>query len=121
MPAAGVPASVPVPLPLSVNVTPVGSARRRARSPAPGSRSVVTVKVPGTPTVNVVLFALVIAGAWFTVSVKLWTAARADAVGRRERDRVGAAGAGGGRAGERAGAVAVVGEGHAGGSAAPPR
>ena len=35
---------------------------------------VVTVKLPAVPTVNVVLLALVIAGAWFTVSVKLWVA-----------------------------------------------
>ena len=35
------------------------------------------VKVPATPTVNAVAFALVIAGGWFTVSVKLWVASGA--------------------------------------------
>ena len=36
---------------------------------------VVTVNVPNVPVVNVVLSALVIAGAWSaTVSVKLWVA-----------------------------------------------
>ena len=37
---------------------------------------VVTVNVPAVPAVNVVLSALVIAGAWSTatVSVKLWVA-----------------------------------------------
>jgi hypothetical protein len=39
-----------------------------------GNPVVVTEKVPGVPTVKVVLFALVMAGAWFTVSVKLWGA-----------------------------------------------
>ena len=35
---------------------------------------VVTVNVPAVPTVKVVLSALVIAGAWSTVRVKLWVA-----------------------------------------------
>jgi hypothetical protein len=35
---------------------------------------VVTVKLPAVPAVNVVLLALVIAGAWSTVNVKLWVA-----------------------------------------------
>ena len=35
---------------------------------------VVTVNVPDVPVVNVVASALVIAGAWSTVSVKLWVA-----------------------------------------------
>ena len=39
-----------------------------------GNPVVVTVNVPGVPVVNVVLSALVIAGAWSTVSVKLWVA-----------------------------------------------
>ena len=38
---------------------------------------VVTVNVPAVPTVNVVLSALVMAGAWSTVSVKLWVASGA--------------------------------------------
>jgi hypothetical protein len=42
-----------------------------------GDPVVVTVKLPAVPTVNVVVFALVITGACvvFTVSVKLWVAA----------------------------------------------
>jgi hypothetical protein len=32
---------------------------------------VVTVKDPAVPTVKIVLFALVIAGAWFTVNVNV--------------------------------------------------
>ena len=76
MPAAGVPASVAVPLPLSTKVTPEGSA------PVPvsvefGNPVVVTVNVPAVPVVNVVLAALVIAGAWSTVSVKVWVASGA--------------------------------------------
>ena len=35
---------------------------------------VVTVKLPAVPVVKVVLLALVIAGAWLTVSVKVWVA-----------------------------------------------
>ena len=34
----------------------------------------VTLKLPAVPIVNVVLAALVMAGAWLTVSVKLWVA-----------------------------------------------
>ena len=39
-----------------------------------GEPVVVTVNVPAVPRTNVVLFALVIAGAWPTVNVKLCTA-----------------------------------------------
>ena len=42
-----------------------------------GQPVVVTVNVPAVPTVNVVEAALVIAGAWSTVSVKLWSSGRA--------------------------------------------
>ena len=63
VPAAGVPLSVPVPLPLSVNVTPPGSAAPVRVIAARGSPVVVTVNVPGAPTVNAVVLALVIAGA----------------------------------------------------------
>ena len=69
VPAAGVPLSVPVPLPLSTNVTPAGSATPVRVIAGAGKPVVVTVNVPGVPTVNVVELALVIAGAWFTVSV----------------------------------------------------
>ena len=55
------------------NVTPVG------RVPASvivgvGEPVAVTVNVPAVPTTKVVLFALVMAGAWLTVSVKLCVA-----------------------------------------------
>ena len=73
MPAAGVPLSVAVPLPLLTNVTPLGSVPVCV-SDGVGVPVVVTVKLPAVPTVNVVLLALVIAGAWFTVKVKLWLA-----------------------------------------------
>jgi hypothetical protein len=58
---------------LSTNVTPLGSVPV-SRSDGVGVPVAVTVKLPAVPTVNVVLFALVIAGAvppLFTVSVKL--------------------------------------------------
>jgi hypothetical protein len=58
---------------LSLNVTPLGSVPVSA-SVGVGDPVVVTVKLPAVPTVNVALFALVIAGTWFTVNVKLWLA-----------------------------------------------
>src|SRR5262249_8767013 len=67
---AGVPARVAVPSPLSVKVTPLGSKFAGILSAAVGKPAVVTVNEPGLPTVNVVLLALVMAGAWFTVRVK---------------------------------------------------
>ena len=70
VPASGVPARAAVPSPLSRKVTPPGSAPVSLRA-AVGKPVVVTVKVPSVPVVNVVLSALVIAGAWSTVSVKL--------------------------------------------------
>ena len=70
MPAAGVPASVAVPLPLLVKVTPVGSVPVRDTIAA-GEAGVVMVNVPARPGLNAALFALVIAGAWLTVRVKL--------------------------------------------------
>jgi hypothetical protein len=74
LPDAGVPLSVAVPFPLFTNVTPLGSAPVSVTDGV-GVPVVVTVKFPAAPTVNIVLLALVIAGAWFTVSVKLWLAA----------------------------------------------
>ena len=56
-----------------VNVTPVGSVPV-CDTVGVGKPVVVTVNVPGVPTVKVVLAALVIAGACWTVSVKAWTA-----------------------------------------------
>ena len=73
MPAAGVPAKVAVPSLLSTKVTPVGNAPVSV-SAAVGKPVVVTVNVPIVPDVNVGVPALVIAGAWSTVSVKLWLA-----------------------------------------------
>src|SRR5262245_53978049 len=37
-----------------------------------GKPDVVTVNAPAVPTLNVALLALVMAGAWLTLSVKLW-------------------------------------------------
>jgi hypothetical protein len=61
---------------LSTNVTPLGSAPVSV-SDGVGVPVVVTIKLPAVPTVNVVLLALVMAGATcgaFTVNVKLWLA-----------------------------------------------
>src|ERR1043165_1966453 len=93
VPAFGVPESVAVPSLLSTSVTPPGSAPgsviagigNPAVGTPPGSAPVsviaeigtpvvVTLNVPAVPTVNVALFALVIAGGWLTVSVKLCVA-----------------------------------------------
>jgi hypothetical protein len=57
-----------------LNVTPLGSAPVSVRVGV-GDPVVVTVKLPAAPTENVVLAALVIAGAWFTFNVKLWLVA----------------------------------------------
>ena len=62
-----------MPSPLSTKVTPVGSAPV-SLSAAVGNPVVVTVNVPSVPVVNVVLSALVIAGAAATVRVKVWVA-----------------------------------------------
>ena len=68
VPAAGVPLSTPVE---ALNDTPLGSAPLSLRVGV-GEPVFVTVKVvPATPTAKVLLSALVMAGAWFTVSVKL--------------------------------------------------
>jgi hypothetical protein len=58
---------------LLTNVTPLGRAPVSV-SDGVGVPVAVTVKLPAVPTVNVVLFPLVIAGAWFTVSVNAWVA-----------------------------------------------
>ena len=55
------------------NVTPLGNAPVSV-SESVGVPVAVTVKLPAVPTVNVVLLALVIAGAWVTVTVKGWLA-----------------------------------------------
>jgi hypothetical protein len=58
---------------LFTNVTPLGSAPVSVIAGI-GVPVEVTVKLPVEPTINVVLLALVIAGPWLTVSVKLWVA-----------------------------------------------
>jgi len=73
LPDAGVPPSVAVPFPLSLKVTPLGSTPASVRV-AVGAPVVVTVKLPAVPTINVILFPLVMTGAWFTFIVKLWFA-----------------------------------------------
>ena len=73
MPAAGVPASVAVPSPLSTKVTPPGRAPRLAQSggrEAGGGDRERARRARGEGGVS----ALVIAGAWSTVRVKLWVA-----------------------------------------------
>src|SRR5258708_23610985 len=67
--AVAVPLSVPVPLPLLRNVTPAGKAPLSVMLGV-GDPLVVTVNVPAAPTWNVTAFALVNAGALFTVSGK---------------------------------------------------
>jgi hypothetical protein len=59
-----------VPLPLSVKFTLLGSDPVLVRAGA-GPPVVVTVNVPLAPTVKVALLALVIAGAWVSVTVKV--------------------------------------------------
>jgi hypothetical protein len=65
-----VPERVPVPLPWYTNVTPPGRVPLSVRLAA-GEPEVVTLKVPATPTVKVVLSALVIAGDWPMVRATL--------------------------------------------------
>jgi hypothetical protein len=59
---------------LVTNVTPLGSAPL-SLTDGVGTPVAVTVKLPAAPTENVVLLPLVIAGGWFTASVKLCIAA----------------------------------------------
>ena len=74
MPAAGVPLST-----RAVARVERHAARQRAPcvTDGVGVPVAVTVKVPAVPTVNVAPAALVIAGAWFTVSVKVCVASGA--------------------------------------------
>ena len=65
-----------MPLPLSVNVRPEGSAPVSV-SAAVGVPVVVTVKLNALPTVEVAELALVNAGAWSLVSVKVCVVAPA--------------------------------------------
>src|SRR5262249_39023773 len=68
--AAGVPDNTPVD---ALNVTPAGSVPASVIVGV-GFPVAVTVNEPAAPTVNVVLLAEVMAGAWFTVRVKFCTA-----------------------------------------------
>jgi hypothetical protein len=61
---------VPLSTPAELNVTPLGSDPVSLKVGA-GYPVAVTVNEPEVPTVKVALFALVIAGAWFTVKVLL--------------------------------------------------
>ena len=70
VPAAGVPLSRPDEL----KVTPLGRGPLVLKVIEAGKPVAVTWNEPDVPTVKVVLFALVMAGAWSTVSVKLWVA-----------------------------------------------
>ena len=63
VPAPGVPLSVAVPLPLSMKLTPKGNAPLRV-SEIGAVPVVVTRKLPATPTLKVVAFALVMVGAF---------------------------------------------------------
>ena len=65
MPASGMPMSAPP----GLNVTPLGRAPVSLKVGA-GKPVAVTVNAPAVPTVNVVLLALVMAAAWFTVRAK---------------------------------------------------
>ncbi len=67
----GVPPSVPVE---ALNVTPEGRAPD-SESAGAGVPVAATVNEPAEPTVKVALFALVMAGAWFTFNVKFCEAA----------------------------------------------
>ena len=64
------PATVAVPLrrPAELSVTPLGSAPVSVKV-GTGTPDAVTVNDPAVPAVNVVLFALVIVGAWFAANV----------------------------------------------------
>ena len=68
--AVGVPLITPVAV---LNVTAPGN-DPDSESDGTGKPVTTTVKVPAEPTVKVMLFALVMAAAWFTVSVKLCVA-----------------------------------------------
>ena len=69
VPAAGVPLNTPP----VVNVTPDGNDPVSLKVGV-GDPFAVTVNVPAPPTVKAVLLALVIAGAWLTVSVNVCVA-----------------------------------------------
>ena len=63
-------AGVPLRTPAALKVTPFGRLPV-SLSVGAGKPVAVTVNVPAVPTWNAVLFALVIVGAWFTVTAKV--------------------------------------------------
>ena len=69
--AEGVPERVAVPLPLLTKVTPAGRVPVSVRAGV-GVPVVVTGKVKAVPRGTVSELALVMAGAWSMVSVKIW-------------------------------------------------
>ena len=69
MPTAGVPLRTPV----ALKLTPLGNGPLALKVGA-GNPVAVAVKLPKLPSVKLTLFALVIAGAWFTVRVKFCVA-----------------------------------------------
>src|SRR5262245_18612417 len=72
-----VPATVGVPLssPAAVKVTPVGNGVRLLRLKVGfGNPLAVMLNDPAEPTINAALLGLVMAGACFTVRVKVWVA-----------------------------------------------
>ena len=75
MPLAGVPEMVAVPLPLSTKLSPLGSVPD-SDSAGAGSPVVVMVKLKAAPTMEVAVAALVIAGATFSVRVRVEPPAR---------------------------------------------
>jgi hypothetical protein len=62
---------VPLSTPAELTVTPLGSVPVALKVIAVGKPVAVNVNVPGALATNDVAFALVIIGAWFTVSTKL--------------------------------------------------
>jgi hypothetical protein len=58
-------------MPAELKVTPLGSVPVSLKVIAVGKPVAVNVNVPGALATNDVAFALVITGAWFTVSTKL--------------------------------------------------
>ena len=67
------PAGVPLSRPDELRVTPLGRGPLVVKVGA-GRPVAATWNEPNVPTVKVVWLALVMAGAWSTVSVKLWVA-----------------------------------------------
>jgi hypothetical protein len=65
---------VPLNAPAVLRVTPLGNVPVSVKVIAVGKPVAVAVNEPAVPTVNVVVFELVMAGAWFTVRVKFWVA-----------------------------------------------